>query len=102
MAAVSSLAARRLRRPSACSPRRPASPSQLRGNLQAFLTGGVTALAFGYFRLHQDVYRASDAVAVRLQALGEESTTTHKALQARVDTLEDELKKLKSALPAAS
>lgn len=40
----------------------PGRRAQLRNHLQSFLTGGVTALCFGYYRLHQDVYHAAEAV----------------------------------------
>ena len=71
-------------------------PAQLRGNFQAFLTGGVAALAFGYYQLHQDVWRAADAVESRLEVVGRESVSTHAALQTRVNALEDGIKRLKA------
>ncbi|KAL3905863.1 MAG: hypothetical protein SGPRY_010761 [Prymnesium sp.] len=74
----------------------------LRGNLQAFLAGSVSTLAFGYYRLHQDVWRAAEQVDERIKAVGEEAVATHVALQARVDALEDELKKLRAAPKADS
>lgn len=71
--------------------------SQIRGHFQAFLTGGVSALAFGYYTLHQDIWRAAEAVDDRLQRLGKETVATQAALQARVDTLENEVKRLSAA-----
>ena len=57
----------------------------------------MTALAFGYYNLHRDVWQAAGEVDVRLKDLGQESVATHAALQARVSALEDELKKLSAA-----
>ena len=38
---------------------------QMRHHLQSFLTGSVAALAFGYYRVHQDVWYAAEAVRQR-------------------------------------
>lgn len=38
---------------------------QMRQHLQSFLTGSVAALAFGYYRVHQDVWYAAEAVQQR-------------------------------------
>ena len=38
---------------------------QMRQHLQSFLTGSVAALAFGYYRVHQDVWYAAEAVRQR-------------------------------------
>ncbi|KAL1522765.1 hypothetical protein AB1Y20_017737 [Prymnesium parvum] len=73
----------------------------LRGHMQAFLSGSVAALAFGYYRVHQDIWRAADEVDSRIQALGQEAVASQAALQARVSALEDELK-VASAAPKAS
>ena len=72
---------------------------QLRHNLQAFLTGGVTALGFGYFKLHQDIWQAAESVDGRISALGSETVASQSALFARVTALEDELLRLKGNLP---
>ena len=40
---------------------------QMRQHLQSFLTGSVAALAFGYYRVHQDVWYAAEAVEQRRQ-----------------------------------
>jgi hypothetical protein len=41
------------------------SAVQMRQHLQSFLTGSVAALAFGYYRVHQDVWYAAEAVQQR-------------------------------------
>lgn len=75
---------------------RPHRAPQLRHHFQSFLTGGVAALAFGYYRVHQDVWRAAEAVDVRLDALGRETVSSHATLQARVKALEQEVARLKA------
>jgi BMFP domain-containing protein YqiC len=72
--------------------------AQIRHHLQSFLAGGVAALSFGYYRLHQDVWQAASAVDSRLDLLGRETVTSQVALQARVDSLEAQVTKLKEAL----
>lgn len=73
-----------------------ARAAQLRHHLQSFLAGGVAALAFGYYRVHQDVWRAAEAVDSRLDSLGRETVGSHAALQARVVALETEVQRLRS------
>lgn len=75
--------------------------SQLRHNLQAFLAGGVAALSFGYYRVHKDVWTAAEAVDSRLAKLGNAATSSQKALQARVDALENQVTKLSLELERA-
>lgn len=70
----------------------------LRQNLQAFLLGGVTALGFGYVRLHQDVWEAASLVDGRLESVGSEAVSTATKLQKRVGALEAEVAKLKGAI----
>ena len=65
--------------------------SQIRHNLQSFLAGGVAASVFGYYRLHQDVHQASEAVRDKLDSVGSETVSSHKALMARVAALEGEV-----------
>jgi hypothetical protein len=69
---------------------------QLRHHFQSFLTGGVAALAFGYYRVHQDVWRAAEAVDARIDALGQETVSSTTALQERVKALEHEVARLKA------
>lgn len=76
--------------------------AQIRNHLQSFLLGGVAALSFGYYRLHQDVYMAAEAVESRLGTLGKETVRSQATLQARLDALEGEVSKLKSAQGAES
>eukprot|EP00316_Scyphosphaera_apsteinii_P014289 CAMPEP_0119312496 /NCGR_PEP_ID=MMETSP1333-20130426/26674_1 /TAXON_ID=418940 /ORGANISM="Scyphosphaera apsteinii, Strain RCC1455" /LENGTH=62 /DNA_ID=CAMNT_0007317125 /DNA_START=93 /DNA_END=281 /DNA_ORIENTATION=+ len=56
----------------------------------------MAALAFGYYRVHQDVWQAAEAIDSRLDALGRETITSHASLQARVNELEKELVRLKA------
>lgn len=68
---------------------------QVRHHLTSFLAGGVAALSFGYYRLHQDVWQAAGAVDSRLHDLGSESVSSQQALVARVAALEGEVSKIK-------
>jgi len=68
----------------------------IRHHFQSFLTGGVAALGFGYYKLHQEVWRAAAVVDGRLDALGRETVSSQAALQARVAALEKELTRLKA------
>jgi hypothetical protein len=68
--------------------------AQIRDNLKSFLLGGVTALAAGYYRVHQDVWTTAEAVDGRLDSLGREVVSSQTALQKRVAALEGEIKKL--------
>ena len=74
----------------------PPPPPQLRQNFQSFLTGGVVALAFGYYRVHQDIYVAAGAVDARIEALGSETVSSVAAMQKRVKALEQEVAALKA------
>lgn len=69
---------------------------QLRYHFQSFLTGGVAALGFGYYRVHQDVWLAAEAVEARIDALGRETVASNTALQERVKALEHEVARLKA------
>ena len=62
--------------------------------MQSFLLGAVTAFGFGFYRIHQDVWTAAEAVDSRLSMLGSETVGSQKKLQARVGALEDEIAKL--------
>ena len=75
--------------------------SQIRHHLQSFLAGGVAALSFGYYRVHQDVWEAAEAVDSRLDRLGRETVSSQAKLQARVVALEGEVSKLKGAIAAS-
>ena len=71
---------------------------QLRQQLQAFTLGGISALSFGYYQVHQDVWRAAEAVDSRLDTLGKEAVGGQATLQKRVGALEGEIAKLKGEL----
>ena len=64
--------------------------------MQAFLVGGITALAFGYYRVHQDVWSSAALVEKRIHELGHETVATQTAFEARVAALEKELSRLKA------
>ena len=68
--------------------------------MQSFLLGGVTALGIGYYRIHQDVWQAAEAVDSRLDTLGKEAVSTSATLKKRVGALEGEISKLKGAIAA--
>ena len=74
--------------------------SALRHHFQSFLVGGVTALSFGYYVVHQDVWKASERVEDRVAALGRETVSANAALQQRVQALEDELRRMKTKASA--
>ena len=74
--------------------------AQIRHNMQSFLAGSVAALAFGYYRLHQDVWQAAGEVTGNLNSMGSETVTSHAALQARVIALEADLAKLRAKVEA--
>lgn len=69
---------------------------QIRQHFQSFLAGGIVALSAGYYKLHQDIWHAAEAVDTRLDHLGRESIGAHSALQARVSSLETEVASLKA------
>ena len=79
---------------------KPVSPPwmQVRNHLQSFLAGAVAALSFGYYRVHQDVWRAAEAVDGRLGALATEVSSSHAVLQTRIDELEVELHRQKAVV----
>ena len=72
------------------------SRAQIRNHFQSFLTGGIVALSFGYYRMHQDIWRAAEAVDTRLDHLGRESIGAQATLQARMTALEAEVARLKA------
>ena len=72
------------------------SVPQIRQHFQSFLAGGLAALSFGYYRLHQDVWQAAQAVDTRIDALGRETVGSHATLNARISALENELVTLKA------
>ena len=87
---------------SPCLTRQPTPPAcaQIRHHFQFFLLGGVTALGAGYYRVHQDVWSAAEAVDSRLDTLGKSAVSGQSALQKQVVALEGEVAKLKGAIAA--
>ena len=82
------------------APTTPPACAQIRHHFQFFLLGGVTALGAGYYRVHQDVWSAAEAVDSRLDTLGKSAVSGQSALQKRVVALEGEVAKLKGAIAA--
>ena len=74
---------------------------QIRHSLSSFLAGGASALAFGYYTVHQDVWKAAELVDDRLGSVARETVSGQQALQARVLALEGEVSKLKGAIEEA-
>lgn len=72
--------------------------AQIRHNLQAFLAGGTAALAFGFYQVDKDVWKAAELVDARLDSVSREAVSAQAALQERVVALEGELTKLKGEL----
>jgi hypothetical protein len=82
------------------TPRHPPVDSQIRHHLQSFLAGGVAALSFGYYRVHQDLWLSAEAVDSRLERLGREVVSSQATLQARIVALEGEVSMLKGNIAA--
>ena len=57
-------------------------------------------MSFGYYRVHQDLWQAAEAVDSRLENLGRDAVSSQSTLLKRVGTLEDDVAKLKGALAA--
>ena len=74
---------------------------QIRHSLSSFLAGGVSALAFGYYTVHQDVWKAAELVDSRLGSVARETVSAQETLQARVLALEGEVSKLKGKIEEA-
>ena len=74
--------------------------AQIRHNLQSFLLGGVTALSVGYYRVHQDIWTAAEAVDTRLNEIGTATVSTQNSVLKRIGALEGEVAMLKGALAA--
>ena len=70
--------------------------------MSSFLAGGVSALAFGYYTVHQDVWKAAELVDDRLSSVARETVSAQEALQARVLALEGEVSKLKGEINAVA
>lgn len=73
-------------------------PSQIRHHLQAFLSGGVAALSFGYYQVHQDVWKTASVVDSRLAALSSELVGSQAILKGRIVALEGEIAMLKGSI----
>lgn len=71
---------------------------QIRQHMLSFFAGGVSALSFGYYQLHQDVWRAADLVDSHLGSLGRETVSSQTVLLKRVGALEAETKSLRELL----
>lgn len=72
----------------------------LRSNLCSFFAGACIAGAAGYYRLHQDVYRAGAAVDTAVQQLHERVHALRRSTDDKVSKLEDELSRVRDELAA--